>query len=536
MDLFRNAGPVKDRIVLLAPVFYTATALLYLSSLSHFWKPEWDSAYYLILAKNLLSGKGFCYAGYPCLKIPFGFPLLISPVIWLSNSSILALNCFMLFFVALAFFAIHRVFSRLFSPAHAVLITLLSSWSSLALLYSGYIMIEFPYLAFSYLSILVIIIYSKSNHPSFATGLLAVFLLLGGFFLRTVGIALIAATFFYLLVYRIHIIKTTRFVVLCVLLLTPVISWLLYTNSIKIDRSEPVWQLPEFITSKDEMKRYRFDDPTSSISGITDVAKRGVHNGVWYAGVSVSTISGIKVSPKKENLSVYPLYILVLIGIVALLFPVGFFRNVSHKMTILDFYFMFYIGILLSWSAREQRYLLPVLPILIHYFLSGIALLVSGFRYINPNLLKRNPNFVLRCILFFSVAYLFAQTIHNAEIIQKQRSLTYYSRHFRDFFAATTWLKQNIPEDTRVVSVLAPIAARYSDRWCISFPRVEDHEQILCYLQQIKSDYLLVNPVYGREERYLLSVISSHPSFFTKVLTSGGAEIYKVNRNRLQSK
>jgi len=142
-------GWMYRNLTSLMPVIGIAIGVLYLLSLNGQWKYEWDSAYYLMLAKSLLAGKGLTYLGYPCLKTPFGFPLLISPVLMFSKATFLWLNLLMLVLAMLAIAAVFLLFRRLLSTGYAALVTLLTAWCSLMLGRSGFIMIDVPYMAFS---------------------------------------------------------------------------------------------------------------------------------------------------------------------------------------------------------------------------------------------------------------------------------------------------------------------------------------------------------------------------------------------------
>ena len=526
MGLFDANGRLRTIIQKFSPFIFLAIGVLYLSSLSFNWKPEWDSAYYLILAKSILAGDGFCYLGYPCLKIPFGFPLLISPVIWLTRSSIGALNIYMLLFCGLAFCMVYLCFQKTFSSVYARFITILFGLSSLMLLYSGYIMIDVPYVAFSFLSLFFILNYIE--RPALATGFGAVVFLLLCFFLRTVGVALLVGVFFFMVLYHKHLLKSYRFALLSSLILFPVVLWGVHNHSVVIDNNDPVWQLQEFITSKDEARRYRFDDPTSRITGMGDIVKRGAQNIGYYAGVSSSLMSGMKINPKKENLKLLPLWFLGSFGLIASLLLIGIIASLIERRTILDFYFLLYIGILFSWSAREPRYLLPVLPMLLHYFVAGILFVVNNASEKIPRIKRHFPNLSFWSIAIFSIFYISLHGVQNVRNVKKQHAREYYSCRMQNFFSAAEWLKANTALNARVVSVLAPVASLFSERQCISFPRVEDQWRILQFLHKAQGEYILVNPSYGHEERYLLSVIKNYSELFESEAIHGEAVVYSV--------
>lgn len=527
MNWLNDYPRIRRLILLSAPFLIIITLLMYLASLSLNWKLEWDSAYYLIIAKSIISGHGFTYLGYPCLKIPFGFPILISPVMLLSKSSFLGLNLYMLLFTITGFCMVYLFLRKLFSAPYSFLITFATAWSYLTLTYSGYIMIDIPYMTFSFAALLFILTYI--DKPSFKTGALAVLFILISYFLRKIGVVLVGGCFLYLLIHKIDLIKSRRFVILSLLLLAPIGAWSLYTHSIKINTADPVWKLIEFIPSQNEIKRVRFDDPVSTINGPFDIVKRGVKNSVYYAGVSSSLMMGIQINPKKENLQILPLWWLGLLGIISIIIFSGFLHSLIRQRRLPDLYFLLYMGILFAWSAREPRYLLPVLPLLIHYLISGISTIVTLTAGLIP-VLKRSVSLIIACcVLVFMGVYISFNSFQNYKIVKNQRSvINYYSPYASDLMTTAGWLKNNVPGDVRVVSVMAPVASMVSDRWCVSFPRIKDPDLLMAYLNQIKSDYLIVCPAWEHEDQYLKLIIDSYPSHFKKLFTRGNATVYEM--------
>jgi hypothetical protein len=527
-----NKYQIFNRIInRIAPFLVVITFLMYLCTLNNNWKPEWDSAYYLIIAKSIISGHGFTYLGYPCLKIPFGFPLLISPVVSLTQGSFLELNLYMLFFAFFGFFMIYFCFSKLYPGAYSFLIVILTAWSYLMLDYSGFVMIDVPYLAFSFAAMYFILTYM--DKPVLVRGIIAVALILISYFLRKIGIVLVAGTLVYLLLHKAHLIKSWKFVILSLMLLIPVGGWALFTHGKKIDANDPVWQLIEFIPSKNEIQRVRYDDPVASLNGPFDLVKRGIKNSVYYAGVSSSLMIGTPINPKKENLELFPVWWLGILGIITLIIVLGFLQSLIRRKTLPDLYFLFYMAILLAWSAREPRYLLPVLPLLINYLINGMSFVIYMAGKILPVIQKKTAVLTVWCVAGFCILYMSDNSLQNGKIIKRQRAVNFYSNYASSFFSVSSWLKENTPKEARVVSVLAPVASMVSDRWCVSFPRIKDPNRIINFLKEIRGEYLIVCPAYGHEEDYLLMVINSYPSCFQQIYNQGDAVIFKVNQEKI---
>jgi hypothetical protein len=241
---------------------------------------------------------------------------------------------------------------------------------------------------------------------------------------------------------------------------------------------------------------------------------------------------GIQINPKKENLRILPLWWLGLLGLISMIIFTGFLHSLIKHRRLPDLYFLFYMGILFAWSAREPRYLLPVLPLLIHYLINGISTIVTLICGLIPVLKRKASVIITCCVLVFLGVYISFNSFQNYKIVKNQRSISnFYSPYASDLITTAGWMKNNIPGNVRVVSVMAPVASMVSNRWCVSFPRIKDPDRLMAYLNQIKSDYLIVCPAWEHEDQYLKLIIDSYPSHFKKLFTRGEASVYRIERN-----
>ncbi len=87
-DLTRGAhSRMRTPRLMRYPALWLAllTAVVYAMGVVPYWKPTWDSAIYISLARALVEGNGYTYMGYPHTKYPPGFPLLMAPVVALAG-------------------------------------------------------------------------------------------------------------------------------------------------------------------------------------------------------------------------------------------------------------------------------------------------------------------------------------------------------------------------------------------------------------------------------------------------------------------
>lgn len=99
--------------------------LLYLLLQNDYWVPGGDSEVYLVIARNLVQGKGYTYNGEPVAMIPPGWPIVLAGLmlVWPTFAFIkTAMMVFMLGSLVLAYF----VLLRLMTPKLAALSVLLA--------------------------------------------------------------------------------------------------------------------------------------------------------------------------------------------------------------------------------------------------------------------------------------------------------------------------------------------------------------------------------------------------------------------------
>ena len=91
---------------------------------------------------------------------------------------------------------------------------------------------------------------------------------------------------------------------------------------------------------------------------------------------------------------------------------------------------------------------------------------------------------------------------------------------------AIRWIQDNTSPDVRIISVKAPWVVLLADRWAVSFPWVEDEEIVFNFVSTVKPDYVVVGPLRGNRQRYLLPVIKNNSPRFEEVFKAGSMHIY----------
>jgi 4-amino-4-deoxy-L-arabinose transferase-like glycosyltransferase len=533
-------NPIADKknvcsvLKILSPFLLLLLVILYVVSLNRHWKPEWDSAYFFTLAKSIIEGKGFSYLGHPCLKVPFGFPLLMSPLLWLFGPNFLVFNIMMTGIALLSLWALYKYFSLLFSKEYAMLITFLVGTSYLMMFYSGYIMSDTPYFLFSMLALFCTHQFLNRQSNAFRYGIAAALCLLACYFMRTIGITLIPAIAIAVILHKSFLLRLRQLAFLALLILIPISAWTIRNKMESSDYKDPVWhQLQEFVTYKDTFLQERYDRPNSQIS-IGNVAKRSVANSAYYAGNTSMTIVSKRIETGMSEVKALPKNLLLLLIAPALVTAFGFLLDATRRKDVYNFYVVFYLGMLIVWPAREERYLLPILPFIFHYFLTGLMALtarIQGLLTLKIPYAKYLSSVILVLFCGFLV---FSNLRVDFGIIRSQHAEPYYSPEMQQLMDVTQWVQKNTEKDARIVSVNAPVVAFFAERWCVSFPWMDDHTVILRMLKKVGAKYLIVGPQLHDEQKYLMPIVKDNPSIFQLRYSKGETFVYEVENSTLQ--
>jgi len=513
-------------IVKLFPLLLLFLAVLYLSLVNSFWKPAWDSAYHLTVARSIVEGKGYTYLGYPCLKTTPGFPLLMAFMLWIFGLNFKVFNIFMIILAFCTVSSIYFLIRQYFSKAYTSLITIFTGISFLFLPYAVWIRPEIPYMMLSMLTLLYLDKFIE-NDDSWKYAILTGLLILLSYFFKTVGIALLISVVLGIFIKKKEVFKKLQIGILLLIVTIPVIIWNYTQITADINENEPVWQLTEFVPGSQVLFRQEWDVPGSKISGPEDIAVRMVKNAAFYAGRVASIILGSRINTSMGNLKKFPFWYLAYIFLIAFITLIGFLSNIISRLKIFDLYILIYFVILLVWSYREFRYLLPVIPFLIHYFIAGLISINSHLlslikiKYLEMSTLR------ILLIVFFT-NFLISTGYSDYKIVRQQRASQYYLQSDQNFLNAIQWIKENTNEQGKIVSVWAPWVVLLAERWAVTFPWVEDEEYLMNFLKSVGAQYLVLAPRLNNDQRFFLPVVHSHPGFFQKKFISDQAIVYEI--------
>jgi dolichyl-phosphate-mannose-protein mannosyltransferase len=534
----RNCSDVLQKTIVPALLLI---CLLYGSLVNRHWQPEWDSAFYIELSRSMISGQGFSYLGHPETKFPPVFPLVLSPIMLLFGKNYLLMNFLMILFAATSIWLTYRLFSAFFSREYSALIAIMTSLSWFVVDQSTFIMTDVPYMTLSLASLLLM------NGRVISQGSILRFLLLPvviltACFVRTVGLSLIMTFLVFLFLSR----KALSFqrannpllfrtALTLLIVLTPIVMWQVRSSRVAMDKSSPLASIDEFTDYSKLLMRSDPYDPESPRLDARLLLLRAVKNVTYYAAQADCIALGLRIDTSVDALRTHSKLVLALLGVVSLIIVAGFVRSFVRHRRVFDIYVIFYLGIFIVWPAREPRFLVPILPFILHYCW-------SGSRWVLHRALPMDRKLLLTGVVgaCFVSYFVLANLIIDARIVAAQRRQPFYQndspssiRAIESFFNVVDWVQANTPPDVRVSSVMAPWVVLRTGRWCVTYPWVENQMAILSFFQKVGINYLIVAPSWRNKDRLATALIDAYPMLFTEVVRDGEARVYKIDKESL---
>ncbi|MBU1622594.1 MAG: hypothetical protein KJ597_03390, partial [Nanoarchaeota archaeon] len=211
--------------------------------------------------------------------------------------------------------------------------------------------------------------------------------------------------------------------------------------------------------------------------------------------------------------------LVILLGTIFWIFvTIGFIKKFNKK-SLLPFYILTYLFVILIDAWVTIRYLIPIIPFLIYYFVCGLQI---SIKKIFPKPLSKK--------MFLSIIMLI--TILSAlgcvtEIVRQQRE-PYYQNEWYDFYQMSVWIEDNIQEGVFTSKKCATFYV-WTNKKCSYHPLTADQSIMLNFLKIDRIDYIIVdNFSYNTAQRYLQPMIEKNKEHFQLIHQIGQTKLYKV--------
>ncbi|HND47961.1 MAG TPA: hypothetical protein PLL95_05330 [Anaerolineales bacterium] len=448
---------------------------------------SYDDAKYIILAESLASGQGYELINFPRPQIernfPPGWPLLLSPFTLIFPKNYDALKVVSLVLWLASILLVYKLFSKRLSSPYLEVLTDLVALNPLLVGISVTLMSETAYLFFSLLALLA---FDQVGEKKWGWLVLAAVLAFYTQQVRTIGIALTVSLLVILVLSKRY--KEMGLVAALFIVGFTLQSWLNLRNGGTVISSG-------------------YEAQVLNGSMIEKVGQ------VWSnaSGYLNQVLAGSLVPIFGTRLDTTFGWLFILLNIAILFVLVSGMFTTKLKFEWIHIYFVIYTaGILAFWNPQvgsvKARFLIPVLPFLYFYFLSGLKWLA-----------RENSRLVIGVACGIALVLL-------ARNLQDWRSPA--REQMTDLSIGTSWVSENAPADA-IVMVNEPVPAYvHVKHKTINFPKNDqDLEQ---YIKKQDIEYIVIAPQLqspkstelSKDIQTIQSQIESQPNAFQVVFES----------------
>jgi len=467
-----------------------------------------DNASYVILAQSILNiGDGYSQSigpgpVTPHTQYPFGYPLLLSPLVALFGANFFVLKLLSIAFSLLSVFLFAQIMRQSTAPVTAASVTFAFALNPVLVDYSHWVLTEEAFLCFSLLSLYFLVRFTRDGAARFGwTFWLAVLSLVFTAHIRPNGVAFVGGGVACFLLRRQW--KTLAVFILAVAVLMA--PWYIRNRVVSKGQSQVVGA---FVLKNP----YSPEEGKIGPSGLVERIGRNVviYGTAESARVVLGSESPWLVHPASRVLAV-AVSLLVVAGLIG--------RIVTNGPGVLETYFGFFLGIVLVWpdAWSDVRFIMPLIPLMLFYMAEAAALTA---RFASS--LRKHGHVVAAVVLLIvaalSLSSQFTRVPSNLRMLSAWAGGDRYAGYpvnWRRFFEAADWVRQNTPENA-VITVRKPsLGYLWAGRRVDGYPFTTDTDSVLA--QILRTDYVIVDQISGTTARYLVPAIQKRNERFKVV-------------------
>ena len=463
-----------------------------------------DNTEFIILARSLAQGEGLVHINspdpQPATKYPFGLPLLLAPLAWFFPGDWVPMKAWVLVIFSLGMGILYQLVKERAGALPALATVALSLtvgksylthgpddivYGPLLLHYAHQVMSEAPYLTFSLLALWLIERGVGREGVRDNWWLIAGFVCtMWAYYIRTVGIALVAAVLAYLLLRR----DFRRGLMFAVAAFTCWLPWTLRNRAVGGDSV--------YIKQLFMVNPYHPDRGLLDFGGF--VERFFAHVQLYLTRELPNTL--VPYFTGAETLLHPAALLLVGLAVAATTLCVKRGENL-----LLLLYAGFFIGVVLLWPWPGDRFLMPIVPILI--FLAVWVVL-----WVRDRVAVHNAG-AGRFLVWGILLVFFSATLGGVKRLADYSEADYPPQWSR-YYQAGQWLKTHTPEDAIVLCRKGYWMSVVSGRRCIGFP-FKEPPIVLEHMEREAVDYVVLESLgFPQTVQYLVPTVNAYRDRF----------------------
>lgn len=549
-------------------------SLLYLASLSSHLYPYGDNATYMLLSRGIIEHNHYCVPSQaPCsphTKFPFLFPLMLAPITAVWGFNVVLMNLLTTAAAIGTVWLLYCLFRSVFGERTAIFLMAAVGLSPHISEYSHRVLSEFPFMFLTTGGLLAVRRYGTRDSTSAWQGTATGLLLAAAALTRTVGVATVAAAVVSLLLdRRASLPRKIRVAKATVLLLAAGIPVALWSVRNALVPGDSGGGYLSFFVLRDMY--------TPELGSVTlrELADRAARNLGFYGPMLASVVASARFVKGIEG---WPLALLT--GILCMPVVIGLLLPARGEGSLLRLVTAAHLLVILLY-VPETRLLVPILPLLMAYFLAGVASVFTPSRSLwavpavavavlsiaivawglstqfwsRPSLaahqwigvtitgvvaaallaraLRRSlavgAGVVVAAIWLISTLSWHVQ----ADVLDEHKEPFYYRAgvYWGEFHDMARWIRANTPADARVMCRKPNLMAIWSEREVTVYPFTSDESQMLSAIAESGADYVFVDSFKWTDttSRYLRPVIDRNPDVFAPVHRIGKSALFRLS-------
>ena len=466
-----------------------------------------DNTEFITLARSMAAGEGLVHINspdpQPATKYPFAFPLLLAPFEWLFPGDWVPMKVWVLVLFAAGMAVLYELVKEKAGalPALATVVLSLAAGKSylthgpdgivygpLLLHYSHQVMSEAPYLTFSLLALWLV------ERGIAREGIKGNGWLIGGFFcalwayyIRTAGITLVAAIIVYLLLRR----DFRRGLVFAA---ASFICWLPWTL-----RNRAVGGGGTYIKQLFMVNPYHPERGLLDLGGFVErfFGQLGLYLTRELPNTLVPYFTGAETLFHPASL--------LLIGL-AVAATVLCIKRGDHQLLLI--YAAFFVGVVLLWPWPGDRFLVPIVPVLV-FLQVWVVLQLRDALVARGGGAGDAGKYLVWVLLLIYVVPLPGGAKRLADYSQAD-----YPPQWSRYYQAGQWLKANASEDAVVLCRKGYWMYIISGRRCVGFPFAAPDE-VLAHMERENVDYVVLESLgFPQTVQHLVPAVNEYRDRF----------------------
>lgn len=414
--------------------------------------PGGDNARYLILAKALVTGNGYRNIATPAAPYhtlaPPGFPLLLATIRAAFGSSIVIAKMCVALLATLSIVVVYVLFRQEYSERYALGLAALYSITPVVFMYARRVYSDLPFVLISTVAVMSVKHYTAKKSRINADLAIAILLLAIAFYLRPAALALIAASGLWLLVKK----QPVKAALLCLPTALLIIPW--YSWVAGVSTTTAPGHLSAFLSQSDFL----------------ELARMALSNGLRYARLFTEN-TWYLTTKALEHLALSTKFAFLSMGSIVLangLILTGFAHCARRRGGLAELYVVIYTMMLLSYGFVLDRFIIPLMPFILHYFIQGLTVFTAWIE-------RRNRAIAIGLKQLCILMVILSGSTHIAARIYQEHNFASFSPSAAGHYDVARWAGDHLASTAVVVTDYPDFFYVYANRQTVAYPQDITH-------------------------------------------------------------